>query len=102
MTRCLTMAVSNPLETNPMNTTLNPMTRLYQQALDNMRDLDTRYGTAEYGLTNGATLYCCIDPVAGRSIVRTHQRVTYRLRPLGHQYSKQISQDAARRLITVC
>jgi len=82
--------------------TLSPMTRLYQQALDNMRALDTHYGTSTYGLTNGATLFCCIDSVAGQCMIRRHQRCTYRLRPVGHEYSKQISQDEARRLVAYC
>ena len=58
-----------------------------------------RYGTSRHPLSTGDTLFCCVDRVAGRSIVRKHLRTTYRLLKYGDQYSKQISRDKAAALL---
>lgn len=57
------------------------------------------YGVARHPLPCGGELLCCIDRVAGRSIIRKHTRTTYRLVKAGEKYSKQISHRAATALI---
>lgn len=58
-----------------------------------------RYGTARYQLADGATIFCCVDRVAGRSITAGHMRTTFRLLANGEDYSKQISRDKAAALL---
>lgn len=57
------------------------------------------HGVASHVLSTGATLFCCVDKVAGRSIVRKHYRTTYRLAAVGEEFSKPISHAAADALV---
>lgn len=60
-------------------------TALYQAA---MKADD---GIARCVLPDGSELFCCIDRVAGRSIVRKHLRTEWRHKAATEQYSKRIS-----------
>lgn len=56
-------------------------------------------GVATMALADGATLFCCVGRVAGRSIVRRHHRTEWRHKPATEQYSKRISRARAVELL---
>lgn len=74
---------------------------MYQSALADMSRNQARGwgGVARQALPNGDELFCMVRRVAGRSIVRSHHRTTWGLRPAAEQYQKPISQDKAAALL---
>lgn len=64
---------------------------LYQEAIKNVGKLNSWSGVYVHTLKDGTEIFCCLDKVAGRSIRPRHFRTTYRVRPVGQEFSKSIS-----------
>lgn len=67
---------------------------LFQEALAN-----APHHVASHTLPNGDVLFCMVDKVAGRSIVRKHIRTTWGIKFTDAQYQKPISRVAASSLL---
>ncbi len=67
---------------------------LYQAAL-----VAQPYTTARHTLPNGDILFCSIDRVAGRSVVKKHRRTTWNLKLAAEEFSKPVSRNRAAQLL---
>lgn len=94
--KAIVSPVRNRWSTPKMTTTTND---LYQAAITDSQVRRERWGVATHTLSNGATVFCSIHKVAGRSITRSHHRTTYALKAVGEQYSKSISRDKVAALL---
>lgn len=68
---------------------------LYQDAAANVGAEFPGSGVAKRMLSDGSELFCVVKRVAGRSQVKGHHRVNWRVRSATEQYSKAISRKQA-------
>jgi len=68
---------------------------LYQAAVADANENKRHWGTSKHVLkSNGNTIICCVDLVAGKSIVRKHSRTTYRILFHTDEFSVKTSRAA--------